>query len=127
MENFLSIAGALPATLQVLTIVLLCIVFWEPIAERVFGYKRPESEEGEAVRERASKDWFNDISTIVKDQSDQIKLLGRLMGDLAQHYNHETTEILTQINAGIGKLISKHEEWEKYGIPTRECKQKTML
>lgn len=42
--------------------------------------------------------------------------------DLQLHFNHETTEYLKNISEGVTKLNAKHEEWEKYGIPTRECK-----
>ena len=42
------------------------------------------------------------------------------MQELKHHYNHETTELLTEINEGIKDLNRKHEEYEKYGIKTRQ-------
>lgn len=56
------------------------------------------------------------------------------MERLSNYYNHDTTEILLSINQGIEKvhkavenlddrikeLHMTHEEWEKYGIPTRQ-------
>lgn len=58
------------------------------------------------------------------------------MDKLSSYYNHDTTEILQSINAGVqslNKSIEKvddqiqllhntHAEWEKYGIPIRQKK-----
>lgn len=48
------------------------------------------------------------------------ELLGS-QGELAGHYNHETTELLTEIRDGIVKLNQKHENYEVIGIKTRDC------
>lgn len=58
------------------------------------------------------------------------------MNKLANYYNHDTTAILTSIDEGIKQvktavenlddrvkdLHNTHQEWEKYGIPTRDKK-----
>lgn len=51
--------------------------------------------------------------------------------NLAEHVNHRQTEImerqtelLEHIKEAIQNVNRKHEEWEKYGIPTRGCKIK---
>jgi hypothetical protein len=48
------------------------------------------------------------------------------MDILSEHYNHETTAILTDIRdllekqtANIDEVKRKQEEWEKYGVPAR--------
>lgn len=55
------------------------------------------------------------------------------MEELSDHYNHETTDLLTGINEGIAKVNEnlivmgetikevsrKQQEWEKYGVPAR--------
>lgn len=52
-----------------------------------------------------------------------IAALGDQMNALSQHFNHETTSLLQGIKDGVEALNRKHEEWEKYGIPTRECEK----
>lgn len=58
------------------------------------------------------------------------------MNKLASYYNHDTTAILNSIDDGIKQvrtavenlddrvkeLHTTHQEWEKYGIPTRDRK-----
>ncbi len=58
------------------------------------------------------------------------------MDKLANYYNHDTTAILNSIDEGIKQvriaveslddrvkeLHNTHQEWEKYGIPTRDRK-----
>lgn len=50
--------------------------------------------------------------------------IGRVLDSqfkLKEHFNDETTTLLTEIREGIQQINRKHDEWEKYGIPTREC------
>lgn len=41
--------------------------------------------------------------------------------DFVNNYNHKQTDLLTDIRDGIKEINSKHEEWDKYGIKTRDC------
>lgn len=50
------------------------------------------------------------------------ELLGN-QGQLAGHFNHETTELLTEIRDGIVRLNQKHDNYEIIGIKTRDCKK----
>lgn len=119
MNEALQWATGLTPVLQVLLIIVLCIIFWEPIAQRVFGY---ESEKPEVEPERSSRDWFVGIE-------EQISQVVRISGQLAEHYNHETTGLLTEIRdtllklqGGVEKLHQQNAEWEKFGIPTRQSR-----
>lgn len=119
----LSVAG------QVALIVFVILVFREQIAERIFGPKQNEKNGiivniGEDLPEKPSKEWFDGIVEINQGLGEQIQTLIGMMSGLTKHYNHDTTELLGKISDGIGKLITKNEEWEKYGIPTRECREK---
>lgn len=125
MESFFSILGSLSPILQIVILVALCVIFWEPIAFKVFGYKKQVAlDENGEPREKNSKDWFDDIALIVKEQSEHLKLMASVMGELAQHYNHDTTEELKMIREGIEKIIRRQDEWHVYGIPTRDCVKK---
>ena len=42
------------------------------------------------------------------------------ISELRQHYNHETTKQLREINEGIQKLNRTHEEYDKFGIKMRQ-------
>lgn len=119
MTEALQWAQGLTPVLQVILIVVLCVIFWEPIAQKVFGY---EPKKIESEPERSSRDWFVGIE-------EQISEVVRISGQLAEHYNHETTglltemrDLLTKLNSGLEKLHQQNSEWEKFGIPTRECK-----
>ena len=39
---------------------------------------------------------------------------------LNQHYNHETTKLLTEIRDDIKEIRHKQCEWDRYGIKTLE-------
>lgn len=50
------------------------------------------------------------------------------MDTLTAYYNHDTTELLTEIrdeirntNKGIEKLLQMHQNYDVIGIKTREC------
>lgn len=75
---------------------------------------------GEDLPEKPSKEWFDGIQDIVNDQSRQLSQVLELMGGLAQHYNHETTDLLSKILEEAKGTNSKLTELEKYGFPTRE-------
>lgn len=53
--------------------------------------------------------------------ADQLLGLSEQMSTLSAHYNHDTTELLTQIRDGINKLTLIHENYETIGIKTRDC------
>ncbi len=50
------------------------------------------------------------------------ELLGS-QGQLAVHFNHETTELLAEIRDGIIKLNQTHANYEIIGIKTRDCEK----
>lgn len=43
------------------------------------------------------------------------------MDELKAYYNHETTELLTEIKDELRKLNQKHDNYEIIGIKTRGC------
>lgn len=54
---------------------------------------------------------------------------------LSGHYNHDTTALLTeirdslkgigfQLNTNFTAIHAKHDEWDRRGIPTEDCKNK---
>jgi hypothetical protein len=52
------------------------------------------------------------------------------MSNLTEYVNHRQTEILAEqtrilasIHDDVKVVIRKHEEWERFGIPTRESKK----
>ncbi len=125
MEALLSLFSGLGQFSQVLLVVLICIVFWEPIAERI-GWKKkddPDEEEGSVL-----------------------SLLLTQMQTLSEHYNHDTTEILTGIRGALQQLangidlmnknqealIKDHAEsqellrqFDKFGVKVRDCDVKS--
>lgn len=127
METALSWLQGLSAPLQLILVAILLIVFKDDILAFIkarFGAgNEVEVNLGENIAERSSKEWFDGITEIAQQQAQQIKEMMGLMRGLQEHYNHETTELLQKISDGIGLLVQKHNEWEKYGIPTRECKE----
>lgn len=131
METLLAYLFSLSAPIQ-LAIIVLVIIFRDDIirfAKAVFSGNDVEitlngapAHSGEDLPEKHSKDWFDGIQDIAQQQGEQLQQLLKLMTGLAQHYNHDTTELLEDIRDGIRELIVKHEEYEKFGIPTRECR-----
>lgn len=128
MEALLAHIFSLSAPLQ-LAIVLLVVIFRDDIikfAKAVFSGNDVEINfnghpaEGENLPEKHSKDWFDGIQDIAQAQGEQLQQLLLLMRGLAQHYNHETTDLLAQILEESKKTNSKLLELEKYGFPTRE-------
>lgn len=123
MGTILTWLQGLSAPLQILLIVVLAVVFQDQIAayfSNKFGWNK---QSGEAVPDRSSKDWFDDIADISNRQTDLMQQVLGAMGTLSQHYNHETTDLLTDIRDGIREIIQKQNEWERFGIPTRESKK----
>lgn len=51
-------------------------------------------------------------------------LLLQQMKTLTGHFNHETTGLLTKISDTLDLIIRKQEEWDKFGIPIRDCNEK---
>ena len=43
------------------------------------------------------------------------------MDELKAYYNHETTELLSEIKEELQKLNQKHDNYEIIGIKTRGC------
>jgi len=43
------------------------------------------------------------------------------MKELKEHYNDETTKLLSEIRDGIKDLNQRHENYELIGIKTRDC------
>lgn len=71
--------------------------------------------------------------TIDFDNRAALQQLMTSMETLSGHYNHETTELLTNIRDSLGALNtmlmsnfqaihSTHDEWNRRGIPTEDCK-----
>lgn len=50
------------------------------------------------------------------------------MDELAQYANHDTTALLTEIRDSLREnflaIRQKHDEWDRRGIPTADCKNK---
>jgi gas vesicle protein len=72
------------------------------------------------------RDWRDGKSLLKKNGNnihDEVKAILQSQGQLKQHYNEETTELLSRISEGIDRLNRKHDEWDKYGIVTRDCKK----
>src|SRR3990167_3439155 len=42
---------------------------------------------------------------------------------LREHYNDKVTPLLEQIKDELVKVNTQHSEWDKFGIPTRECEK----
>lgn len=79
--------------LQILTLLLIALLFGKDtllpwLGEKFFGIKRPDENRLEAK-----------------------------MDELQLHFNHETTELLTDIRDNTAATARKLEEWEKYGTP----------
>lgn len=129
METLLAYITSLSAPAELL-IVVLVVIFRDDIikfSKATFGgsdvvVNIAADRAGENLPEKHSKDWFDGIQDIAQAQGEQLQQLLQLMTGLAQHYNHDTTELLEDIRDGIRELIVKHEEYEKFGIPTRECR-----
>ncbi len=106
MQDLLSLATGLTPILQIVLTVVLAIIFWEPIAQRI-GWK-PKEEAMESTPAWASQ--------------------------LTLHYNHETTDALIGIRETQEKtndLVRDHnrlderviillEEIQKYGVKCRK-------
>lgn len=129
METALAWLQNLSAPLQIILVVILCIVFRKEIAAFVRSRFTDEDEQGVTVNigshagenlpEKSSKDWFDGIQDIVNDQSRQLTQVLELMTGLSQHYNHETTDLLSKILEEVRATNTKFAELEKYGFPTR--------
>lgn len=65
------------------------------------------------VSEQSQKTLMDQISEILESQ---VKL--------RSHFNDETTVLLSDISKGIDQINNKHQEWDKFGIPTRDCEKK---
>lgn len=115
----------LSPAMQLALVVILLIVFKDDLVNfyrsRFGGDNDVEINLGNdhGIEEHSSKEWFDGITEIANKQGKQIGTLLELMGGLAQHYNHETTELLSQILEESKKANSKLNELEKYGFPTR--------
>lgn len=62
------------------------------------------------------------------DVQDTLQSLFKEMESLRMYANHNTTELLEQIRDtlkdGFSSINTKHAEWDKYGINTRDCDKK---
>ncbi len=117
MEALLAVFNGLGPLLQIVLLIVVCVIFWEPIAERI-GWK-PKGE-----------------------QDDPAALLLAQMQTLTQHFNHDTTSILTDIRAStqktaealetmnkiLAELMKDHAEsqellrqFDKFGVKVRDC------
>ncbi len=67
------------------------------------------------------------------DNRTALQSLMTQMETLSGHYNHDTTALLTeirdslttlgtQLTANFTAIHSKHDEWDRRGIPTEDCK-----
>lgn len=115
-----TLVGSLAPVLQVVVIVILAIIFWKPIAQKL-GWKGGDRSAGEEI--------VAEVRNITQGFQSSLDYLG-------QYANHETTEhteILREIRDGLRantdmmrtnfQLIhSTHDEWNRRGIPV-ECKK----
>lgn len=140
MGTLLSWTQGLSTPLQILLIIILVLVFKEQIwayLSNQFGLDRNnedqnDNDDGEAVPERASKEWFNDIVKVMSQrdehQAQQIATLLDLMQGLKAHYNDDTTRVLEEIRDelkdGFKDIRLKHAEWDRYGINTLGCPER---
>lgn len=62
------------------------------------------------------------------DNRTALQQLLNQMETLSGHFNHETTELLTEIRDSLkenfARINAKHDEWDRRGIPTEDCKNK---
>lgn len=53
--------------------------------------------------------------------------LEKKVDQLNTHFNHETTELLTEIRDSLKEnfntIHTKHSEWDRRGIPTEDCQK----
>lgn len=102
--------------LQTLTLFLIALLFGKdtllPWLGEKFGIKVGNT------REDVKADNRNALQPLLTE-----------METLSEHFNHATTDLLTEIRdelrRGLGEINNKHSEWERFGIPTRECKKQT--
>ena len=90
MEQLLTIASGLTPVLQVVLIVILAVIFWEPIAQKI-GWKEEKKEE--------MPSWA---------------------AQLMDYYNHSTTDKLNEIHDEVKEANRTLEEMKTYGISLRE-------
>lgn len=103
MAELLKFLSSLAPVVQIIIVIGLAIVFWEPIAQKI-GWKKNE-----------------------KDKQEPVPLWAQT---LIAHFNHETTEGQNRIEEGInelkessGRSVRLLEEMKEYGIPCRNDKQ----
>lgn len=103
------------------TLVLLGFLAFERMVER--GYLSIGKKSGDVppMRTGVTKEIrHNTLDALQPLMLKMDEVLGS-QGKLAGHFNHETTELLTEIRDGISKLVQKHENYEVIGIKTRDC------
>lgn len=101
MSSLIATVAASTPFLQIVLIVLFVFIFRKEISLAFFGRGADDP----------NRELFDKIDS------------------LTQYFNHETTDALDEIKQGVlivktdvQRLQAKHEEWDKYGIPTREKK-----
>lgn len=66
--------------------------------------------------------------TIDFDNRNVMQQLLTQMETLSGHFNHETTQLLTEIRDTLKEnfaiIHAKHDEWDRRGIPTADSKNK---
>lgn len=101
--------------LQTLTLLLIGLLFGKdtvlPWIAQKFGIKLGNNVE-------------NAKDEVMADNRNAMQPLLSEMESLSAHYNHETTDLLKDIRDGIRQINAKHNEWDKYGINTRDCAKK---
>lgn len=97
MQGVLAIASGLSPILQIILAVILAVIFWEPIAQRM-GWQEKKEEK--------TPDWA---------------------GILIQHFNHDTTDNQTKIESHLQIMHEKQDkvvqllgEIKEYGIKCRK-------
>lgn len=104
--------------LQTLTLILIGLLFGKdtvlPWIAQKFGFKL--NDQLKDARDEVMADNRNAMQPLLSE-----------MEELKLHYNHETTDLLTEIRdelrRGFGEIRTKHSEWDRFGVPTRDCEK----
>lgn len=118
-----AIIGGLAPVLQVILIIALSIIFWKPIALKL-GYKEKNPKR-------------NEVEELVAEFRNSLQGYQMGLDELSQYANHETTEhttLLREIRDSLNQntemmrsnfqaIHGKHDEWDRRGIPTADCKK----
>ncbi len=118
MDAVLAVFSGLGPLIQIIIALGALVIFWKPIAQQIGWHEKEEPEES---------------------------ILGQLllqMQTLSNHYNHDTTDLLTSLDSSMKKiadslermnrvqekLLEEHGEsaelikqFEKFGVKVRDC------